>query len=225
MIVPTQRLDCAGLRDLLDTGLAAMDPRIAAALPPAAREQLLAFVALLARWNQAFNLTAVREPVDMVPRHLLDSLAVLPWITDGPVLDLGTGAGLPGIPLALARPDLGFTLLDANGKKTRFVRQAIAELRLINCEVLQARAQTYRPAAKFATMVARAVAPLAQLCEDSGHLGAPGGRLLALKGRLPVDELAELAALAHDRPAATAHRLSVPGVDGERHLIVVPLDP
>lgn len=215
-------IDQAALRAQLDAGLAALDdPGIGAALPDAARNRLIAYLALLTRWNQAFNLTAVRDPEAMVPRHLLDSLAVLPWVADGPVLDLGTGAGLPGIPLALARPALAFTLLDGNGKKVRFVRQAVAELGLGNCTAVQARARTYRPPAKFATIVARAVAPLAGLCAECTHLAAPGARLLALKGRRPADELAALPAHA----AVAVHRLGVPGADGARHLIVVPLDP
>lgn len=220
-----------------------MDPAIGAALDDAARARLVAFVELLARWNQAFNLTAVRDPLAMVPRHLLDSLAVLPWISTGPVLDLGTGAGLPGIPLAIARPDLAFTLLDGNGKKTRFVRQAVATLGLGNCTVVQGRAETYRPPAKFATIVVRAVAPLADLLAVAAPLAAPGACLLALKGRLPTAELAALApgesaqvrAATPDPartpgqtpalpPTPTVHRLAVPGVDGERHLIAVPFD-
>ncbi|HEV2322232.1 MAG TPA: 16S rRNA (guanine(527)-N(7))-methyltransferase RsmG, partial [Gammaproteobacteria bacterium] len=127
---------------------AGLKPGLAAlkiTLPAASEARLLEFVELLARWNQAYNLTAVREPAEMVVKHLLDSLAVLPYVTCGPVQDVGAGAGLPGIPLAIALPDIRFTLLDSNGKKTRFMTQAVASLKLRNVEVVQARAEGYRP--------------------------------------------------------------------------------
>ena len=221
--------DRAALRQRLDAGLAAMDPSIDALLDAAARERMVAFLVLLARWNLAYNLTAVREPLEMVPRHLLDSLAVLPWITRSPVLDAGTGAGLPGIPLAIARPELSFTLLDSNGKKVRFVRQSVLELGLGNVEVVQERLETYRPRRKFATIVARAVASLAELREASAHLGAPEARLLAMKGRLPDLEIAGLLrSTAAGRAAAMAadiavHPLRVPLLEGERNLIDMPI--
>lgn len=208
-----------------------MDPDIGTALDAAARERLIDFLLLLARWNRAYNLTAVRDPAEMVPRHLLDSLAVLPWITDGPVLDAGTGAGLPGIPLAVARPDIDFTLLDGNGKKTRFVRQAVLELGLRNVEVVHSRLQAYRPGPKFVTITARAVASLLDLIGDCVHLAASRSRLLALKGRRPEQELAALANLATATAVASSgpvtapiavHALCVPLLDGERNLIEIP---
>jgi 16S rRNA (guanine527-N7)-methyltransferase len=189
------------------------------------RARLLACVELLARWNRAYNLTAVRDPLDMVPRHLLDSLAVLPWVRQGPVLDVGTGAGLPGLPLAIMRPELAFTLLDSNAKKLRFVRQAVLDLGLGNVAVVQARIEAYRPQMNFATMTARAVASLAELCRACAPLAAPGGRLLALKGRDPEQELAALAMVAPERvqaQAAVIHRFSVPQLDAARCLIEVP---
>jgi 16S rRNA (guanine527-N7)-methyltransferase len=219
--------DPSRLRHRLDAGLAAMGPAIDGAVDAAAREGMVAFLLLLARWNRAYNLTAVRDPLEMVPRHLLDSLAVLPWVTGGQVLDLGTGAGLPGIPLALARPDLGFTLLDSNGKKTRFVSQAITELGLVNAEAVQARAETYRPARKFATIVARAVTSLTALHEACAHLAKDGGHLLALKGRIPRDEMDALTMTLHGAgpsPRGRVHPLQVPFVDGERNLIDIPFD-
>src|SRR5690242_7700037 len=124
-------------------------------LPAGGEEKLLRYVELLERWNQAYNLTAVRDPGEMVPKHLLDSLAVLPFVAKGPVADVGTGAGLPGIPLAVARPDLKFTLIDSNGKKTRFVTQAVAELKLGNVAVVQSRAEAHRPAVPYALVLSR----------------------------------------------------------------------
>ncbi len=220
------------LRARLDAGLAAMAPAIAEALDATARDRLVQYVLLLARWNRAYNLTAVRDPREQVARHLLDSLAVLPWVGRGPVLDLGTGAGLPGIPLAIARPELAFTLLDSNGKKTRFVRQAVLELGLDQVEVIQSRLEAYRPARKFATIVARALASLPDLYRGARGLASDDARLLALKGRLAQDELNRLLACqsATDSAAVDArlaepclHPLVVPGVDGERFLIEVPL--
>jgi 16S rRNA (guanine527-N7)-methyltransferase len=234
-------LDRDRLRNSLDAGLAAMDPGIGDALDASARERLIVYLELLARWNRAYNLTAVRDPMQMVPRHLLDSLAVLPWILHGPVLDAGTGAGLPGIPLAIARPGLAFTLLDSNGKKTRFVRQALLELRVDNAEVVQSRLQTYRPQRKFATIVARAVASLAELRDTCAHLAAHDARLLALKGRMPEQEIADLVSRSAPFEAATpgapadaaataagltasigVHSLKVPLLAAERNLIVIP---
>lgn len=240
-------LNRAEPRRRLDTGLAAMGTDIDAALDGAGRDRLIAYLALLQRWNRAYNLTAVRDPLDMVPRHLLDSLAVLPWVTRGPVLDAGTGAGLPGIPLAVARPALSFVLLDGNGKKTRFVRQAVLELGLDNVEVVHSRLEAYRPKAKFVTITARAVASLSELFDSCAHLAAADARLLALKGRLPEQEIAALtettvpggAVARGDMPgsagrvsiqvsprrpmlACTVHALCVPQLDGERHLIDIP---
>lgn len=229
-------VDPQALRARLDAGLDAMSPETAQALDEAARDKLIRYLLLLSRWNQAYNLTAVRDPREQVARHLLDSLAILPWVRQGPVLDLGTGAGLPGIPLALARPGLAFTLLDSNGKKTRFVRQAAMELGIENVEVIQIRLEAYRPGHKFATIVVRALASLQELYRSALDIASADGRLLALKGRLAPDELAAL--VAHQSsafspaavPAAEArrgepciHQLVVPGVDGERSLIEVPL--
>ena len=207
----------------LDAGLAALG----VAATGQQRRQLLGYIDLLARWNRAYNLTAVREPAEMIPRHLLDSLAVLPWVRCGPVLDVGTGAGLPGLPLAILRPELAFTLLDGNGKKIRFVRQAVLELGLRNVTPVQARIETYRPQVNFATITARAVAPLAALCAECAPLTAPGGVLLALKGRDPDAEVAGLAAAALPRvrmAAVSVHALQVPGLDAERSVIEVPFD-
>jgi len=185
-------------------------------LDPSVSAQLAAFVRLLEKWNRTYNLTAVRQPEAMVTRHILDSLAVLPFLRTGRLLDVGTGAGLPGLPLAIARPDLRVTLLDANAKKLRFVRQAAAELDLDNTEVVQARMQEYQPARAFDMVISRAVAGLDELYRQSHHLLAPGGRMLFMKGALPE---AEMTALAPGHETLHIERLCVPGLEAQRHLI------
>ena len=187
-------------------------------LPAVAERQLLQYVQLLAKWNQAYNLTAVREPDDMVTRHLLDSLVLLPYVQGPRVLDIGTGPGLPGIPLAVVRPDCSFSLLDANAKKTRFVTQAVGELGLKNVEVVQNRVESYRPEQKFDTLVARAFSSIADMLTNARHLCAPGGRFLAMKGQYPEEELAAIPA---DFVVREVVALKVPGLDAERHLAII----
>jgi len=187
-------------------------------LPAVAETQLLQFLQLLAKWNQAYNLTAVRDPQEMVTRHLLDSLVLLPYLLGTRVLDIGTGPGLPGIPLAVARPDCSFTLLDANAKKTRFVTQAMGELGLKNVEVVQERVENYRPEQKFDTLVARAFSSIADMLASARHLCAPGGRFLAMKGVYPEEELA---AIPVDYTVSEVLALKVPGLDAARHLAIV----
>ncbi|HSN18292.1 MAG TPA: 16S rRNA (guanine(527)-N(7))-methyltransferase RsmG [Gammaproteobacteria bacterium] len=199
-------------RRQLGPGLKALD----LTLPPGAEAALLSYVELLARWNQAYNLTAVRDPAEMVSKHLLDSLAILPYVTGPSVADVGTGAGLPGIPLALAQPDIQFTLIDSNGKKTRFVTQAVAELKLKNVAVVQARSEGWQAQRLFAQVVSRAFASLGDFARLAGGLAAPGGRLLAMKGAVPEDELAGLPAGFR---VAAVHPLKVPGLDAERCLV------
>lgn len=205
------------LRPQLERGLAELE----LALPAAAIDRLLHYLALLHKWNGAYNLTAVRDPAAMVTRHLLDSLAVLPLLQGERFIDVGTGAGLPGIPLAIARPDLQFDLLDSNGKKMRFVTQAVAELGLANVRVRQSRVEAWRPESGYDGVLARAFASLADMAEGCGHLLADGGRLLALKGVLPE---AEMAALPAGFRVIGWHRLRVPGEDGERHLVEIQRD-
>ncbi|HOX71493.1 MAG: 16S rRNA (guanine(527)-N(7))-methyltransferase RsmG [Dokdonella sp.] len=179
-------------------------------------EQLLDYVDLLVRWNAAYNLTAVRDAGEMVTRHLLDSLAVLPFVAGRSLVDLGTGAGLPGIPLALARPDLEVCLVDSNGKKTRFLREAVRQLRLKRTRVEESRVEAVR--GEFDCVSARAFATLDDMLTLGGHLLAADGRWLALKGRFPQDELDKLpAGFSID----AVHRLDVPGLDAERHLVII----
>jgi len=177
---------------------------------------LLQFIALLGKWNRAYNLTAVREPAAMVTRHLLDSLAVLLYVQGPRVLDVGSGAGLPGIPLALALPEVEFTLLDSNGKKTRFLTQAVAELHLTNVTVVQSRIEDYRPPQAFDSVVTRAFAAVAEVVAVTGHLCAPQGQLLLMKGVYPEQELTQLPA---GFELASAVCLRVPGLDAERHVL------
>ncbi len=182
-----------------------------------ARQKLLNFLGLLERWNRTYNLTAVRDPEQMVPRHLLDSLTVLPYLQGPQVLDIGTGAGLPGIPLALARPDLEFTLLDSNAKKTRFATQAVHELGLQNVVVVQERVEKFHPEKKFDTLIARAFASIPDMLAASRHLCAPRGRFLVMKGVFPQEELAAVT----DGYRAEVKALHIPGLDAARHVVIL----
>jgi 16S rRNA (guanine527-N7)-methyltransferase len=179
--------------------------------------QLARFVALLHKWNQAFNLTGVRDPREMAIRHVLDSLSARPFLAGGRVADVGCGAGLPGIPLALAEPGRQFTLLDSGFKKIRFVRQAVAELGIPNVTAEHRRVEDFHPAVPFDTVTCRAFTSLADFVEGSGHLAGTGGRLLALKGRHPRDELS---ALPPDW-RATVTAVTVPELAAERHMVVL----
>lgn len=185
-------------------------------LDQAALDKLAGFVRLLEKWNRVYNLTAVREPLAMVDRHILDCLAVVPYLRGCTLLDIGTGAGLPGLPLAIARPDLQVTLLDANAKKLRFVRQVVTELELCNATVEQARMQEYQPGRAFDMVISRAVSSLDELYRQSQHLLGAGGRMLFMKGALPEQEIA---ALAPERASLHCERLLVPGLDADRHLV------
>ncbi|KRT54034.1 16S rRNA (guanine(527)-N(7))-methyltransferase RsmG [endosymbiont of Ridgeia piscesae] len=157
-------------------------------------DQLLHYHALLHKWNQAFNLTAVRDPLEMIDRHLLDSLSLLPYVEGKRVLDMGTGAGLPGIPLAICLPQTQFVLLDSNGKKIRFVRQAMMELGLQNVEPVQARLEAYQPVEPFDLLISRAFTGLANMLKLIEHLVQSGSSLLAMKGKNLQQELATLPA-------------------------------
>lgn len=181
---------------------------------------LTRYVSLLVRWNQAFNLTAVRDPVEMVPRHILDSAVIAPFVTAGPVADVGTGAGLPGIVLAILQPKLEITLIDSNGKKTRFCRQAVNELGLENVAVIQSRVEDYRTNERFATVVSRAYSSLLDFVDSTRHLLAEGGKFLAMKGAYPHEELLALPEWVR---VIAVHPLHVPGLDAERHLVEMEL--
>ena len=198
--------------------------QLALALPPGACEQLLAYVALLAKWNRSYNLTAIREPLDMVSHHLLDSLAVLPHLPSLPanvrLADAGSGAGLPGIPLAIARPGWQVTLIESSQKKAAFLRQAAMELHLANVGVHEGRVEGWQPGERFALVSSRAFAELGAFVAACRHLLGPGGIFAALKGKRPQ---AEIQALPADVQCRKVIALRIPFLDAERHLVLCEL--
>jgi 16S rRNA (guanine527-N7)-methyltransferase len=203
--------------DALATGVAALELD----LPGHATARLLAYVDLLAKWNRTYNLTAIREPARMITHHVLDALAILPHLPahDGlRVLDVGSGGGVPGIPLAIARPGFRVTLLDANSKKTTFLTQAAIELGLANVRVATARVEAYAPDAPFDVVVSRAFSELDDFARGAARHLAPGGVLAAMKGVNPVEELAQLPA---DVEVVATPSLDVPGLDASRHLVLM----
>jgi 16S rRNA (guanine527-N7)-methyltransferase len=205
------------LRPILEAGLNELG------LDRALAEPLLAYLALLARWNQTYNLTAVRDPREMVSKHLLDSLAMHPYVdaiarAGGTLADLGTGPGLPGIPLAIVKPGLRVTLVESNGKKARFLREAVRQLGLKHVRVAESRIEAVDEPGAYDAITARALATLPLIVELGGHLLKPEGALLAMKGAHPADEIAALPA---GWEVTDSHPLRVPGLDAERHLVVV----
>lgn len=190
---------------LLDRGLG----ELALDMPAVARDALLGYLGLLTKWNKTFNLTAVRDPLEMVRQHLLDSLAVLPHLPMGEgarLADVGSGAGLPGIPLAIARPQWQVTLNDSNSKKTAFLRQAAIELRIANLSVHEGRSEQWRPAALFAVVISRAFAELDTFIARCRHLVAPGGVLAAMRAGAPqAPEACDAIALKVPQSAARRH--------------------
>jgi 16S rRNA (guanine527-N7)-methyltransferase len=183
-------------------------------LPENVRQKLLDYLALLQKWNKVHNLTAVRDPEEMVTLHLLDSLSVLPYIKAKRLLDVGSGAGLPGIPLAICLPDLQVTVMDSSHKKASFMRQAKAELDIPNLEVVCGRVEKYQPEQLFDIVISRAFSDLAEFVALTGHLCAPGAQWLAMKGVYPYEELAQLKV----QPAQVVP-LKVPGLAAQRHLV------
>jgi 16S rRNA (guanine527-N7)-methyltransferase len=196
-------------------GLGAMDIPV----PPAAIEVFARYLELIAKWNRVHNLTAVRETDQMVVLHLLDSLSLLPHVASAKtLLDVGSGPGLPGIPLAIARPDLPVTLLDSSHKKCAFLRQAKAELALENVRVVCERVEAWTPAQRFDAVVSRAFSELGDFVTQARHLVSPGGRLLAMKGVYPFEEIARMPA---GHRVANVLELRVPHLEAKRHLVLV----
>ena len=207
--------DPAALGRRLDAGLAAM----AVDLDARARHRLILYLGLLAHWNRAYNLTAVRDPVEMIPRHLLDSLAVMPYLRGQRCLDVGSGAGLPGLVLAVACPSVSWVLLDSNAKKCRFLNHATMELGLDNVRVERNRVEDFHPGPCFSTIISRALCSLGDFVAGARHLLAPGGCWLAMKGRNPERELPALTA-SGERTEVVPVRL--PELENEqRHLVIV----
>jgi 16S rRNA (guanine527-N7)-methyltransferase len=183
---------------------------------PGSAARLAAYLDLLNRWNRAYNLSAVRDPEAMVARHVADSLSLRPWLPEGGLLDVGTGAGLPGLVVAITEPQRPLTLLDSGAKKIRFLQQVVIELGLDNVTVVQARAEGWQAEAPLAAVTSRAFASLATFWHVAAPLLAGGGEALAMKGQYPSQELA---ALPDEGLSCSVERLTVPGLQGERHLV------
>jgi 16S rRNA (guanine527-N7)-methyltransferase len=196
------------IKRLLEQGLAQFDLS-------SLSEPLEAYLLLLKKWNKTYNLTAIHDIESMITKHLLDSLAILPWLNGKEIIDVGTGAGLPGIPLALAQPETRFVLLDSNGKKTRFLNEVKRQLSLKNIEIVQFRAENYHPVQGFDTVVSRAFSTLAQMIYWTKHLVAPTGIWLAIKGHYPNNELLELKQNYKVEP------YTVKGIHGERCCVLI----
>jgi 16S rRNA (guanine527-N7)-methyltransferase len=202
----------ASVRTLLEEGAA----NLGLALVSGQVDRLLQFSALLKKWNRTYNLTAIEDDLTIVSAHLLDSLVLAMYIERGRVLDVGTGGGFPGIPLAIARHAVQVTLLDPLQKRAAFLRQAIAELELDNAEVACSRVEDWRDKPRFDVIVSRAFAELAVFVSSSAHLLKPGGSFIAMKGVLPQDEMDALPAGFR---VTGVQRVPVPGLEAERHLI------
>lgn len=188
-------------------------------LNPTQQQKLLEYVALIAKWNKVYNLTAVRDPQAMITQHLLDSLTVLPHLHGiARLIDIGTGAGLPGIPLAIARPAWQITLLDSNHKKTTFLRQACLELGLTNVDVVCERVEHYQPSLGYEAVISRAFSDLGEFARLTAHLLAKDGKLYAMKGIYPDEELGKL---PQQFKLQEVIPLTVPGMNANRHLVVL----
>jgi len=201
------------LEEQLTTGLEGLGLDLDAAT----QRRLLDYVALIEKWNKVYNLTAVRDPEKMLTQHLLDSLAVLPHLVGRRIIDVGTGPGLPGIPLALANPALEVTLLDSNHKKTSFLRQVCLELGLTNATVICQRVKAWRPVERYDTVISRAFSELAEFADLARHLCDYNGVMLAMKGIYPHEELTRLPPTVE---LLRVEQLRVPGLEAERHLVV-----
>lgn len=211
---PSREVSAAQLDSALQAGIAAQDLPVEAS----ARAAMLQYLGLLQRWNKAYNLTSIKDPLQMLSYHLLDSLSIGPYLQGRAFIDVGTGAGLPGIPLAVTHPDKTFTLLDSNGKKIRFLFQIKTALQLGNVKELQGRVEEYKPERRYDGVISRAFASLTDMIEGSQHLLTPGGCFYAMKGRYPDKELSEL---PKGYKVDQAIELEVPTLDQQRHLIIV----
>jgi len=204
------------LSNLLSNGLRQLE--MAQQLDEEQQAKLIKYVELLDKWNKTYNLTAVRKPAQMVTRHILDSLSICPYLRGKKILDVGTGAGLPGIPLAIMFPERQFTLLDSNNKKTRFVTQAVSELELSNVDVVQSRVEDFQFPVLFDTVITRAYSAISSMVKQTSHLLVADGTFLAMKGVNPV---AEIDSLPEEFRVNKSHEIYVPGLDEERHLLEI----
>ena len=207
------------LKEILSNGLRQLN--LAQPVDENQQAKLIKYVELLNKWNKTYNLTAVRKPEQMVTRHLLDSLSICPYLRGKSILDVGTGAGLPGIPLAIIFPERQFTLLDSNNKKTRFVVQAVSELELPNVDVVQSRVEEYKPNASFDTITTRAYSAIGVMVGQTSHLMANDGVFLAMKGANPIAEIDELPS---NYVVKESHVIKVPGLEEERHLLEIKIE-
>ncbi|EAA8279430.1 16S rRNA (guanine(527)-N(7))-methyltransferase RsmG [Salmonella enterica] len=182
------------------------------------KNHLVAYVGMLDKWNKAYNLTSVRDPAEMIVRHILDSIVVAPYLQGLRFIDVGTGPGLPGIPLAIVLPDAHFTLLDSLGKRVRFLRQVQHELKLENITPVQSRVEAYPSEPPFDGVISRAFASLSDMVSWCRHLPGDKGRFYALKGQLPEDEIASL---PDNFSVESVEKLRVPQLEGERHLVII----
>ena len=203
------------LAEALNSGLLELTGQ---APDPRQEATLLSYLALLERWNKTYNLTAIKDPMQMVTRHLLDSLSVAPWIKGRRLLDAGTGAGLPGIPLAVTKPGLEVTLLDSSGKKIRFLNHVRRELGLDNITIVQERLESYSAETRYQAIICRAFTSLASFARAARHLAVAPSRLLAMKGRFPQSELQDLPGWVH---IDSVEKLDVPGLQEDRHLVIM----
>jgi len=211
---PSRELSPAQLDSALKEGIAAQGLQV----DDQARAAMLQYLGLLQRWNKAYNLTSIKDPAQMLSYHLLDSLSIGPYLQGQAFIDVGTGAGLPGIPLAVTHPDKNFSLLDSNGKKIRFLFQIKTALKLVNVNEMQGRVEEYKPEQRYDGVISRAFASLTDMIEGSEHLLVPGGRFYAMKGRHPDKELS---ALPKGYKVEQAIELDVPTLDQQRHLIII----
>lgn len=202
------------LRATLDSGC----QRLSLNLSETQCEALVAYVLLMDKWNKAYNLTSVRDPRQMMVRHVLDSLAVAPHLDGNNVIDVGTGPGLPGIPLAIAKPEVAFTLLDSLGKRVRFLKQCVFELNLQNVTPIQSRVEAHAPDPHYDVVLSRAFASLKDMLHWCEHLVDSRGKFLALKGQFPQSEIDEV---SNHFQVDSSISLQVPEQDGERHLVTI----
>lgn len=210
----SREVSVAQLDSALQKGLAAQGLQV----EEAARAAMLQYIGLLQRWNKAYNLTSIKDPMQMLSYHLLDSLSISPHLQGRSFIDVGTGAGLPGIPLAVTHPDKTFSLLDSNGKRIRFLFQIKTALQLNNVKEMQGRVEEYKPEKLYDGVISRAFASLTDMIEGSEHLLASGGSFYAMKGRYPDKELSEL---PKGYKVEQAIELDVPTLDQQRHLIII----